>query len=88
MPMVNCENDEDVFDDKDIVQSSAPHAWGSQLMTSVMSSLTHGGLPHNYQAGIKSQNNKQNKESNRSRKKRDNMDTVHCAFCFSKEVHT
>ena len=64
MPMVNCENDEDVFDDKDIVQSSAPHAWGSQLMTSVMSSLTHGGLPHNYQAGIKSQNNKQNKTKN------------------------
>ena len=42
--MVNVENDEDVYDDKDLVQGSAPHAWGSQLMTSVMSCLTHGGL--------------------------------------------
>ena len=38
------ENDGDVLDDKDIVQSGAPHAQGSHLMTSVMSSLTHGGL--------------------------------------------
>ena len=54
------DEDEDGGDDKDLVHGRAAQAWGFHLMTSVMSCLTQGGLPYNYQAGIKSQTYKEN----------------------------